>query len=157
MNWSAAFILFYHWSLYLNSFCHVDLYCMLSLSLTPSPLSHTMHPDSSPLSHTLLILTRTLSLSLGDVTWVEMHPVVALCMGFRVKDGQVIQDETVEPLGLYSIFNSLFFITCVCQNRSIYWGFWLFCLESWVIILIECYERWRHPTSYFLHGYIILY
>lgn len=28
-----------------------------------------------------------------------MHPVIALCLGFRVRDGLVQQDETVEPLG----------------------------------------------------------
>lgn len=39
------------------------------------------------------------SLIAGDVTWGEMHPVVALCLGFRVKDGTVMQDDTVEPLG----------------------------------------------------------
>ena len=35
----------------------------------------------------------------GDVTWQQMHPVVALCLGFRVKDGKIEQDLTVEPSG----------------------------------------------------------
>ena len=29
-----------------------------------------------------------------------MHPVVALCLGFRVEDGKVKQDQSVEPLGM---------------------------------------------------------
>ena len=39
-------------------------------------------------------------LTVGDVTWDEMHPVVALCLGFRVEDGKVKQDQNVEPLGI---------------------------------------------------------
>ena len=39
-------------------------------------------------------------LTVGDVTWDEMHPVVALCLGFRVEDGKVKQDQSVEPLGM---------------------------------------------------------
>jgi hypothetical protein len=39
------------------------------------------------------------SFTAGDVSWGEMHPVVALCLGFRVKDGTVRQDDTVEPQG----------------------------------------------------------
>lgn len=38
--------------------------------------------------------------SAGDVSWTDMHPVMALCLGFRSRDGKVRQDETVEPLGI---------------------------------------------------------
>mmetsp|Transcript_12783 Transcript_12783/g.12433 ORF Transcript_12783/g.12433 Transcript_12783/m.12433 type:complete len:414 (+) Transcript_12783:111-1352(+) len=35
----------------------------------------------------------------GDVEWANMHAVIALCLGFRVTDGKVLQDLTVEPIG----------------------------------------------------------
>ena len=36
---------------------------------------------------------------LGEVDWEVIHPVVALILGFRGRDGAVIQDQSLSPIG----------------------------------------------------------
>ena len=63
-----------------------------------------------------------------------MHPVVALCLGFRVEDGKVKQDQSVEPLGMLHAASHiiLFFVWLLSYDlircEFVWFGFVLVCL-----------------------------
>lgn len=43
--------------------------------------------------------TRTDLYFAGDIAWQDIHVVVGLTLGFRVKNGALIQDKTLAPHG----------------------------------------------------------